>query len=640
MKEPRNPFAMRSSENIENELTFLKLFGSGVLEVLPDGCFSNKVIIFRSGPGGGKTSLLRLFRPESLNEIFNHKAKYKDLHESLEKFSILSNKGPDILGIYLRLSEYAAFQDLETNDKEKDKYLFSLIGARLILKMLSGLLALKNLEFSDLDKIQIEKPTEGEHLITSPLPCNGKLLYDWASRLEQNICGVVNRFDYSFDKSTPLFENLEHVYAMMPKNIKFEGQQIVSKTLIMLDDLQHLRKHQREKIVEQVTKARYPIAIWFAERLEALDLNDMIPGIQGREYEIVYLEEYWEKSRGRAFETFVRSISIKRAQFAKLEFDFNSLHEHLEEPIYNRESDPKLKNVINEIKERLYKLSHTTNMFDQWIDDEEEKPIQSPLNSAIDWKSLEIKIAREQKNAQKKLFDDIPLEVDDEDESSKLKTTSEFFLHDEFKIPYFYGFSRIAKVSTANVEQFLEMSAELFEQIISQLIKSKKNGIMPAKKQEDIIKKIAKRHWDQIPKKNTNGREVEKFLTSFKEFTRDQTLQPNAPYAPGVTGIGIRKSQFDKITDPKFQKKYPELKTLVGVIQTCLSQNYLKARYGAKQGKKVEEGKEKNDITILYLNRLLCVHFGLPIGQGGWRYKTPLDLCEWLGIVDPLKGWK
>ncbi len=635
MKEPRNPFTLRSAENIENELTFLKLFGSGVLEILPEDSFLNKVLIFRSGPGGGKTSLLRLFRPESLNEIFNNGVAYKDLHESLEKFSVLSEKGPDILGVYLRLSDYAAFQDLNISNEKKAKYLFSLIGSRLILKMLAGILALKKLEFSDLEKIKIEKPTEEEYLQNLPLPCNGKQLYEWASSLEQNICGVVNRFDYSPDESTPLFENLEHVYAMMPKNIKFEDQRIVSKTLIMLDDLQHLRKHQRERLVEQVTKARYPIAIWFAERLEALDLNDMIPGIYGREYQTVYLEEYWEKSRGRAFETFVRSISIKRAQFANLDFDFSSLHQHLQESIDNTEFAPRLKEIINQMKEKLQKLSLTTSMFDEWIQDEEKKSIQSPLNSAIDWKSLEIKIAREQKSVQKKLFEDMPLKVDEDDESSKLKATSEFFLHSEYKIPYYYGFSRIAKVSTANVEQFLEMTAELFEEIISQLIKSKKNEILSAEKQETVIKKIAKRHWDRITKKNTNGREIEKFLISFKEFAREQTLQPNAPYAPGVTGIGIKKSQFDKFTDPKDQEKYPELKTLVDVLQVCLSQNYLKARYDAKQGKKAEEGKEKDSITILYLNRLLCTHFGLPIGQGGWRYKDTDELCEWIGIKNP-----
>ena len=648
MKELRNPFAMRSSESIESELIFLKLFGTGVLEILPDDCFLNKVTIFRSGPGGGKTSLLRLFRPESLNEIFNHGAKYKDLHDSLEKFSVLSDKGPDILGIYLRLSNYDAFQDLETDDKDKDKYLFSLIGSRLILKMLYGILALKNLEISDLDEIQIDRPVEGEHLLDLPLPCTGKQLYDWASKREQNICGIVNRFDYDLDPSISLFANLDHVYAMIPNNIKYKGQQIISKTLIMLDDLQHLRKNQRNKLVSKVSKSRYPVSIWFAERLESLELDEMIPdivpdtvpsAIHGREYNPVYLEEYWERSRGRAFETFARSVSAKRAQLAELDFDFYSLHQHLEESIDNTELSPKLTDITNTIRGRLNKLSRTTNMFNQWIDDEERKTIQSPLNSALGWKSLEIKVARAQRDAQKKLFD-IPLDIDEEDETFKLRSTSEFFIHDEFKVPYYYSFSKIAKVSSSNIEQFLEMSSELFEQIKSQLIKSQKRNIILAEKQEDIIKKIAKRHWDEIQKKNTNGLEVEEFLTSFKDFARSQTLQPNAPYAPGITGIGIKKSQYDKMTKAESQKECPELKTLLEVLQTCLAQNYLKAHYKAKQGPKAKEGKEKDDLTVLYLNRLLCAHFGLPVGQGGWRHKTLDDLCEWLKIKDPSKERK
>lgn len=640
MKELRNPFAMRSSESIESELIFLKLFGTGVLEILPDDCFLNKVTIFRSGPGGGKTSLLRLFRPESLNEIVNHGTEYKDLHDSLEKFSVLSDKGPNVLGIYLRLSNYDAFQDLDIGDEDKDKYLFSLIGSRLILKMLYGILALKNLEVSDLDDIQIEKPVECEHLLDLEFPCTGTELYAWASRHEKNICGIVNRFDYVPDPSISLLANLDHVYVMIPNNIKYKGQQIISKTLIMLDDLQHLRKNQRNNLVNKVSKSRYPMSIWFAERLESLDLDEMIPdAVYGRDYNPIYLEEHWEKSHGRAFETFARSVSAKRAQVAELDFDFHSLHKHLEESIDNIELSPKLTDISNTIKGRLNKLSRTTSMFDQWIDEEERKIIQSPLNSALGWKSLEIKVARVQRDAQKKLFD-VPLSIKEEDEVSKLRSTSEFFIHDEFRVPYYYSFSKIAKISSSNIEQFLEVSSELFEQIKSQLIKSKKMDVILAEKQEDIIKKIAKRHWDEIPKKNTNGLEIEKFLTSFKDFARSVTIQPNAPYAPGVTGIGIRKSEYDKIIKAGSQKEYSELKTLLEVLQTCLGQNYLKAHYKAKQGPKAKEGEEKDDLTVLYLNRLLCVHFGLPIGQGGWRPKTLNNLCEWLKIKNPLKEQK
>ena len=641
MQDSTNPFTMRSSESIENDLTFLRLFGTAVLDIVPDSCFSHKVTIFRSGPGGGKTSLLRLFRPESLNEIYNHGVQYKELHEALENYSILSEYGPKLLGIYLRLSDYTSFDDLHIEEQEKDSYLFSLLGSRLILKMLQGILELKNLELSDLSRIHIDCPVGDQNLTNSPLPCDGATLYKWASKLEQNISGIANRFDHSFDKSIPIYQNLDHIWAMLPKYLKLDNELIVSNTLIMFDDLQLLRKNQRKKLLDKVTQARFPVPIWFAERLDALDLYELAPGIHGREYNSIYLEEYWERSKGKTFETFVKSISNKRAQFANLEFDIDSLYQHLENSIDNTDWSTKFKMINSTINEKLHKTTRHTNMYDEWLDEQENQKIQSPMKSALDWRSLEIKIAREEKSSQKKLFD-IPLDPDDDDDVDlSLTPVSEYFLHEEYGVPYYFGFSNIAKISSSNVEQFLEIASELFEQLISQLIKSKKNEILSAAKQESIIKKIAKRHWDEIPKKNLNGRDIEKFLSSFKDFTRSETLQPNAPYVPGVTGIGIRKSLYDKIIDPDSQKKYPELRQLANVLQTCISQNYLKVRYRAKQGKKFQKNhKLPDEVTLLYLNRLLCVHFGLPLGKGGWRPKKPDELCKWLGHSDPLRGMK
>ena len=35
-------------------------------------------------------------------------------------------------------------------------------------------------------------------------------------------------------------------------------------------------------------------------------------------------------------------------------------------------------------------------------------------------------------------------------------------------------------------------------------------------------------------------------------------------------------------------------------------------------------------VVVFYLNRLLCVQFGLPLGFGGWRHKPLLELNAWL----------
>ncbi|MBN3951970.1 MAG: hypothetical protein HWQ38_38100 [Nostoc sp. NMS7] len=71
MKESRNPFRMRASEQSESDDNFVRLFSSRVLDILGDsteGLF-DRLRIFISAPGGGKTSLLRLFTPNALLTI-------------------------------------------------------------------------------------------------------------------------------------------------------------------------------------------------------------------------------------------------------------------------------------------------------------------------------------------------------------------------------------------------------------------------------------------------------------------------------------------------------------------------------------------------------------------------------------------
>jgi len=66
MREPRNPFRLRRSESIDTETSFLTLFEPGILEIVPNTGFWETVHILRSAAGGGKTSLIRLFTPNTL----------------------------------------------------------------------------------------------------------------------------------------------------------------------------------------------------------------------------------------------------------------------------------------------------------------------------------------------------------------------------------------------------------------------------------------------------------------------------------------------------------------------------------------------------------------------------------------------
>src|SRR5262245_26761310 len=103
MREPRNPFRLRASEAIESDTTFLKLFGPGMLDLLPSGPqVWDKLQSFRSAPGAGKSSLLRLFTPTVLLTLhaFRRNDDLKELHQRMCEIGVIDEQGPRLLGVF------------------------------------------------------------------------------------------------------------------------------------------------------------------------------------------------------------------------------------------------------------------------------------------------------------------------------------------------------------------------------------------------------------------------------------------------------------------------------------------------------------------------------------------------------------
>src|SRR5690348_10251632 len=98
MREPRNPFRLRASEHIESDATFVRLFGPGVLELLPPAAGLGNVRVIRSAPGGGKTSLMRLFTPGALLTLHAYRTRddCKELYQRMRDLGAVSEAGPQV----------------------------------------------------------------------------------------------------------------------------------------------------------------------------------------------------------------------------------------------------------------------------------------------------------------------------------------------------------------------------------------------------------------------------------------------------------------------------------------------------------------------------------------------------------------
>lgn len=631
-----NPFKIRFSENIVSDSNFLSLFESRALDLLPENGLWDRVQIFRSAPGGGKTSIFKIFTPDVLHTLYNLRAQedYKELYLRTERIGIVSESGPHVLGIYLSCARvYANLEDLSFDRGKKDRLFYSLLNARIVLATLKGAMSLRGLNYpDDLNKLHISKPPEPNISNVIPVPCSGTELYEWASSIEKNVFEAIDSFSSTYDNILVGHDDLYSLFILRPKCITFNGNPIARHTLVMLDDVHELTSKQRQNLFEMVTTIRLPVGIWLAERLEALSQEELLTtgATLGREYNEIYLEDFWRNNR--RFEKIFINIADIRARWS--DFQISSFAGQLENSLDDMEWHHQYLEASQIISERIYKKINSKKKYNNWFS--LQKKLQgTPREIAISWQAFEIAIERDKKKDQKTFGDifDQPIPEDElkkQEEDQSIKRVAELFLSHEFKFPYYFGTNYLSKVASYNIEQFLAFSGDLFEEIISAK-KIKESSILKPKRQEEILKESAKKRWNEIPKRMPNGRDVLKLLESFKQLALWETYKMNAPYAPGVTGFAISMDDREKLIDLGIREKNPKYHHLINALSSAISHNLLEVHTDKKQG-----GKKW---MVFYLNRMLCLHFGLPLQYGGWRPKSVDEINKWLdeGIKLPKK---
>ncbi len=640
MREPRNPFRLRASEHIESEETFIRLFSPDVLEIFGNNDIWGKPQIIRSAPGGGKSSLLRLFTPQSLLTIYEMRTRdhTEDLFLRLQYLEAINEKGPLVLGIYLSCSNgYAALADLNIDAARKQRLLLSLLNARIALAALQGIVILKGLSYpNDLKHLQICPQNIDSLPPGLMLPCSGHDFYIWASSLEKNICDAIDSFDPLSNLILPGHDSLNILRIVTPENFKYNNSPIIPRIFIMLDDLHQLTSHQRRVLMDEIIKTRYPIPIWIAERLEALEMDELVSSgaIKGRDYEqVINIEEFWSGGSNKRFERAISNIANRRAREAR-EVELSSFAECLAESLDGNEWQEKFRQGSEKVITRVRKKAEGKERYKEWIA-EREQMIGTDREIAIGWRALEILIERDQLKKQKSFDFALPAEDLQQKDVSGIRAAAELFFSREFDIPYYYGMPRLATMTSANIEQFLWLAGDLFEESLSKaLLNPKKSKNLSPERQEAILKRTIKEQWKNLPQRVKYGTEVCKFLESVGKYAQWETNRPNAPYVPGVTGIAISMRDRKVLIDSKKTNNVPDFSRLADTLMSCIAHNLIEVRLDCKQG------QVGHYWMVMYLNRMLCVHLDLPLQYGGWREKSLRELVIWIkkGFTPPPKS--
>jgi len=623
----RNPFKIRASEKIDSEDSFLRLFSPLVLESLHEKHQSGKlwdnVLYIHSSPGAGKSSLIRVFEPSTLKILINSRSSpnYKELFNSLKRINVINQDKVEVLSVSMQCTRnYEILEELNISVAQKTRFFFSLLNSRIVIATLRSACLMINKKFpEDLQEIKFNYNNSDNYFKTLELPCTGKELYDWASKIERNIYRAIDSFLPLEDNDIEGHDELFSLITLTPDNLLFNDSIICNRILFVLDDAHKLSSDQRKRLKKYLAEKRGNFSIWISERLEALDAIENLGSSLERDYNEINLEDFWRRYPGK-FEKIVRSISEKRANISTE--DVSSFQNYLSENFNEENNKEYLKDFsiskINSFKE----IAKYTNKFDDWIEYVSQLEVNDFERAQI-VSELDILIHRNMGRQQ--LSFEFPLTIEELKHKKSYDVTSaaSLFLANQTHLPYYFGFGFLAKSSSSNIEQFLTFSGALFEEMISKKI-SGEDLVLTDSEQHAVLKEIANQKWKELKRIIPFQEQVINFLTSLGEFSKKETYKPNAPYSPGVNGFAIRPvKELKLINNTENWIDDPVYEPLINVISTCVAFNLLEIQV-------TNQGKKDQSWDVYYLNRWLCIIFDLPLSYGGWRHKSPDELTKWL----------
>lgn len=624
-----NPFYARASDNIDSEDKFIKLFSPEILLIFKDYPIWHAVNILRSSPGGGKTTLLKMFTPKVLISIKNNK-HYDDhaeeLFNVLTELEVFNTKGE--LNIAAALisfnNQYTNIEYLNLPPNQKIRLFCSLLNTRIVLSSLKSICLTKGISYpADLTRIAFLEEENIEVPVHLRGIKNAFQLYNWATNEEERISDQIDSISSNVSevKGGDSFYPLD---LLAPSNLNFDGNPIGIKVVVMLDDVHNLSTSQRSFLVKAVIDKRPRINTWISERLKALTMEELLSegSLQGRDNNIIILENFWAK-RYVQFEKFAKSVANRRVEVA---FENNADFASFLSTKMSGKYQVVIRDALQKVEARIKNKYGGAGKYMPWIKSAEELD-KEEYDKLVEWRALEILIYRDSHKPQQTLpFYDLDLESLERQNGNDVRVAAQLFLHYEFKIPFYYGISTICRLASSNIEQFLNIAGELFDLIqtnsVKKLINSNHQLGLDPERQEDVIKKIVNLRWKELSTNVPMFDDVKKLLDAIGQYCYSETYVPNAWNSPGINGIAITMAQRNDIKDKILKDKSHQYYILAKCLTICIAYNLIdfKLNYRCK-------GKEW---MILYINRIYCTKYQLPLNNGGFKEKTLKDLLGWL----------
>jgi hypothetical protein len=619
-----NPYLERMSERTSDQ-EFVRLFSPRIIERLPEDAFDGAVHVFRSPPGGGKTTLLRAFTPAALKAFWNARS-VDEIDESYQRLlarGIFDQQaGPQCLGVFLSCA--SGYTDLPPGAATAQEGLFrALLNCRIVLRALRSLSSLVNVPVDQpLDQIVLEYDESSRDLKSIPALKSPEKLLRWAEQRERNVYAQLDLVG-NRQSETILDPRLDGLLWLQSVRFRFDGRLVAPNRLLMIDDLHRLRKSQRALLIREATELRPSIPVWLAERNIALGDELLSQGVrEGRDLREYPMDELWSNSKGNIqnFTTF--SQILDRRLHIQNAIPPGTLSQYLRDQLVTGDVVKQIQLAIDHF-ERVNRRLSSNPRYEHWLARGREIARIPSSDMIRDLFSILILISRDEAKKQLALeLEPLPKQELDQRDSSQVAAAAEIMANEELGVPYYFGIERICAMATNNVEELLSLAAALYDGLRAKLVLRRVELNLSPSEQEKLLRAAARRKREFIPKSHTEGTRASNLLDAFGSFCREKTFQSTAPYAPGVTGVRFSRSELIKLR-PTHGTKSDPFSTLRRVLSESVAENLLTVRDSAASSSR-ESG------TVFYLNRTLCVHYGLPLQYGGWQDISVQEAVDWM----------
>jgi hypothetical protein len=505
----------------------------------------------------------------------------------------------------------------------------AILNCRIFLSALNGICELKGLTVNnDLSRLSFSLRPKANSSTKKSWDKwgdeNGETFYNKMTDLEADLCDMNEDPFWQGEPTELIHTGLWSLDLLANINIMVDGNEFYFYPLIMLDDMHDLEVDQQGYLFRLLTSRQIAIPFWISIRKQALGLENILAerigkGVEsGRDYQIID----FEKSGRVDFKKRVSEISTLRVQSVAAQIGgashiFENFISDNRDDIFLNNFD---QNVVQEIKKRVYAAAGSQLGRFQKIIKEVEDVCHEPHDLCRKLRTLEILIKREVGKTQNEFsFHEIP---SDFLTNKAAVDAADRFLAKEYKLPYYFGASKLITLSSFNIQQFLRLAGALFDEIMTAMRLARyRDSIISEERQNSIIGKVAKEYLREIPSMVHHGNSVFGLVQAIGGMCRDETYRPTAPYAPGVTGTALSMYEFD-ILYKRANKGDESCLELYQTIESAVAHNILEPETNYKC--------KNNEFLVLYLNRLLCVPFQLPLQRGGFREQKLSTFIKWI----------